>query len=252
MTALPVSSKTSPCNLCPLGERAITDCIPARRGGSHEILNRPVKYLLVGDAPGPYEDKRGIPFTGKAGKLLDKALGVLAEEGLDLDEVGITHAVRCFPQFTPKGKVKAPTKKIKDTCRYYLDLELEVTAPDVIVCLGSGAFSSLCPEVKGGVGANRLKSFLYGGIPVVVTFHPKACNFDPNLRVDFITDLESYLLRETWRAPAKDIPVTLVNSPLRVDKALSILGGAEEIGLDIETIGLNPKVLTIGVSFDRE
>jgi DNA polymerase len=96
----------------------------------------------VGEQPGFDEDVAGKPFVGPAGKLLDKAL---VEAGIPRNEVYVTNAVKHF-KWEPKGQQhihKKPNAKEVAACRPWLEAELEVLRPEVLVCLGATAAQAL-------------------------------------------------------------------------------------------------------------
>jgi len=94
--------------------------------------------MLIGEQPGDREDREGAPFVGPAGKLLDTAL---ERAGIDRDEVYVTNAVKHF-KWEPRGKrrihKKPNTEEIR-ACNPWLQAELNVVKPKVIVCLGATA-----------------------------------------------------------------------------------------------------------------
>jgi len=98
--------------------------------------------LLVGEVPGNDEDIQGRPFVGPAGKLLDQ---VLEEIGIKRDEVYVTNVVKHF-KWEPSGKRrihKKPSAREIAACRPWLDAEIAVIKPKVIVCLGATAAQAL-------------------------------------------------------------------------------------------------------------
>jgi DNA polymerase len=104
--------------------------------------SRDAKVIFVGEQPGNDEDLAGKPFVGPAGKLLDKAL---VEAGIQRDEVYVTNAVKHF-KWEPKGKRrihKKPSGREIAACRPWLESELDVLKPEVLVCLGATAAQAL-------------------------------------------------------------------------------------------------------------
>ncbi|HWF14341.1 MAG TPA: UdgX family uracil-DNA binding protein, partial [Candidatus Acidoferrales bacterium] len=100
------------------------------------------KIMMIGEQPGDQEDKEGRPFVGPAGKLLDAAL---AEAGIDRKKVYVTNAVKHF-KWEPRGKRrihKKPNTVEIAACRQWLDAEIAVVRPEVIVCLGATAAQAL-------------------------------------------------------------------------------------------------------------
>jgi DNA polymerase len=104
--------------------------------------SRTAKVVFIGEQPGNDEDLAGKPFVGPAGKLLDKAL---VEAKINRDEVYVTNVVKHF-KWEPKGKRrihKKPNAREILACRPWLDAELAVLQPEVVVCLGATAAQAL-------------------------------------------------------------------------------------------------------------
>ena len=100
------------------------------------------RVMFVGEQPGDQEDIQGRPFVGPAGKILDKAL---AEAGIDRKEVYVTNAVKHF-KWEPRGKRrihKKPNSMEIAACKPWIEAEIAVLKPDVIVCLGATAAQAL-------------------------------------------------------------------------------------------------------------
>jgi len=98
--------------------------------------------MLIGEQPGDAEDLSGHPFVGPAGQLLDRAL---ADAGIDRRAVYLTNAVKHF-KFEPRGKRrihKKPRASEIAACRPWLDAEIALVKPRVIVCLGATAAQAL-------------------------------------------------------------------------------------------------------------
>src|ERR687895_1753176 len=97
---------------------------------------RSAEVIMVGEQPGDREDLAGKPFVGPAGRLLDEAL---EEAGIDRGEVYVTNVVKHF-KFTRRGKRrihKRPSAEEIIACRPWLEAELAVVKPEVLVCLGA-------------------------------------------------------------------------------------------------------------------
>ena len=100
------------------------------------------KVVFVGEQPGDKEDREGKPFVGPAGALLDKAL---LEAGIDRQQTYVTNAVKHF-KWEPRGKRrihKKPNSLEIAACRAWLDAEIELVQPEIIVCLGATAAQAL-------------------------------------------------------------------------------------------------------------
>ena len=131
------------------------------------------RLMLVGEQPGDEEDRRGEPFVGPAGKVLDRALDEL---GLDRRELYITNAVKHF-KFTLRGKRRlheSPRLSEVTACRPWLLAELDAVRPQVVVCLGATAARSLL-GAKFALMKERgkLVSSPYAE-QVIATLHPSA------------------------------------------------------------------------------
>ncbi len=100
------------------------------------------RIVFVGEQPGDQEDRKGEPFVGPAGRLLDKAL---TDAGIDRRDTYITNAVKHF-RFTVKGKRRihqTPGPEHLRACRPWLEAEFAVLKPEVVVCLGATAAKAL-------------------------------------------------------------------------------------------------------------
>jgi uracil-DNA glycosylase len=102
------------------------------------------RVLVLGEQPGDQEDRKGEPFVGPAGRLLDRAM---EEAGIDRDLVYVTNAVKHFKFTLPeRGKRrihKTPSRTEVVACRPWLDAELDTIAPELVLCLGATAAKSL-------------------------------------------------------------------------------------------------------------
>ena len=100
------------------------------------------RVMMVGEQPGDAEDVAGHPFVGPAGKLLDRALD---EAGIDRNLVYVTNVVKHF-KWEPRGKRRIhakPNSAVIDACRPWLDTEIALVKPRVLVCLGATAAQAL-------------------------------------------------------------------------------------------------------------
>lgn len=135
---------------------------------------RGAPLMLIGEQPGDVEDRRGRPFTGPAGRLLDRAL---ADAGLDRDRLYLTNAVKHF-RFEHRGKRRIhqrPTLGQTTACRPWLTAELTVVEPDGVVLLGSLAGQSLLgPDYRVGDHRGRIFDLPDGTAWVLATVHPSA------------------------------------------------------------------------------
>lgn len=122
------------CRRCPLWERGTQTVFGT---GASEA-----RVLFVGEQPGDVEDRTGLPFVGPTGKLLDRAL---QEALIDRDLCYVTNAVKHF-KWEPLGQRrlhKKPTSREMQACRPWLEVEIELVEPEVVVGLGATAAASI-------------------------------------------------------------------------------------------------------------
>ena len=174
------------CRRCPLYKNA-TQAAPGE-GPKHAAL------VLVGEQPGDKEDLAGKPFVGPAGRLLDRAL---EDAGITRKDAFVTNAVKHF-KHEMRGKRrlhKRPNTYEIERCRWWLERELAIVKPAVVVALGATAARSLFRKPM-AIGKNRGRELaLVDGTPAFITIHPSAL-----LRIEEAADKE----RE-YRAFAKDL-----------------------------------------------
>ena len=150
------------CDLWKLGTQTVFG-----EGATH------ARIMLVGEQPGDKEDLAGKPFVGPAGALLDKAL---AEAGIDRTTAYVTNAVKHF-KWEPRGKRrmhKKPNATEVDACRSWLDIEIELVKPEVVVCLGATAAQSLLGRAFRVTRQRGQLLPFSGAYQVLATVHPSS------------------------------------------------------------------------------
>lgn len=121
------------------------ECCPLFKNATQTVFGEgraPTPVMLVGEQPGDGEDKAGFPFVGPAGRVLDWAL---REVGIDRARVYVTNAVKHFKN-VPRGKRRIhqrPNRYEIERCRWWLDQELQLVRPRLVVALGTTAASAL-------------------------------------------------------------------------------------------------------------
>ncbi len=163
LTAL--ATEAAACQRCPLAEGRRTVVF-----GSGDPCAR---LMLVGEAPGAQEDAKGLPFVGAAGQLLDK---ILAAIGLGRDEVYVANVVKCRP---PENR--DPTPEEVAACRPYLERQIELVGPELLVALGRVAAQTLLGNAA-PIAQLRGRWHELAGIPLRVTYHPAALLRAPELK----------------------------------------------------------------------
>jgi DNA polymerase len=140
--------------------------------------------MLVGEQPGDREDLEGRPFVGPAGKVLDRAL---ADAGIDRRKVYVTNAVKHFKN-EPRGKRrihKKPSEREIEVCEQWLDREVEVVAPQLLIALGATAARALT-GIATAIERNRGRLMeLPSGRKLLITAHPSSLlRMPPRYRVE--------------------------------------------------------------------
>jgi uracil-DNA glycosylase family protein len=137
-------------------------------------VRRPkVTIMMIGEQPGDHEDIEGRPFVGPAGRLLDKCL---KEAGIERSQVYVTNTVKHF-KWEPRGKLrihKKPNLTEIRACRPWLNAELEMIKPNLVVCLGAVAAQSLLGSSFKITKAHGELQKVEGLPPIIATLHPSA------------------------------------------------------------------------------
>lgn len=140
------------------------------------------RILFVGEAPGQHEDEQGIPFVGAAGQVLT----AIIEKGMGLSrrEVVIANVLKCRP---PNNR--QPEVSEKALCTPYLDRQIELVAPELVIALGLHAAQHLLQSNQ-SLGRLRGRIHLNRGRKVIATFHPSALLRDPRLKKECWVDIQ--------------------------------------------------------------
>ncbi len=141
------------------------------------------RLVVVGEAPGANEDATGLPFVGAAGKYLDL---LLRSVGLSREEtVYICNVIKCRP---PGNRNPLPDEI--EACAPFLQKQLELIRPEVLLAVGSFAAQSLTGRESVALGKLRGEVHAYGGVPLVCTYHPAALLRNPKWTRAFWDDLQ--------------------------------------------------------------
>jgi len=170
---IPLAGEILSCRRCGLSETR-TQAVPG-------VGSARAKLVFVGEAPGAEEDRQGIPFVGRAGQLLDK---ILAAIELSRDDVHILNILKCRP---PENRNPAPDEIV--ACRPFLERQLEILQPGIIVALGLFAAQWLTGKKVSLTRLRETGPHEYAGVRVYATYHPAALLRNPNWKrpawVDF-------------------------------------------------------------------
>ncbi len=172
-----LAAEAAACTACRLHESR-TKSVFSRGSPDAELA-------FIGEGPGQNEDLRGEPFVGAAGQLLDRMIEAM---GLTRDAVYIANAVKCRP---PNNRTPQPDEV--RACAPFLDAQLDLVRPRVIVALGKTAAERLGCVVEGQGWRGRWNE--YRGIPVMPTYHPAFLLRSPEMKRPVWEDLQAVLAR---------------------------------------------------------
>jgi uracil-DNA glycosylase len=142
------------------------------------------KLLFIGEGPGRDEDLQGLPFVGRAGKLLTQMIEAM---GLRRSDVYICNVVKCRP---PENR--APEKDEVEACSPFLLRQIDLVAPQVIVCLGSIAAQTIL-ETTRGISQFRGQWLEFRGRKLMATYHPAYLLRNPSAKSEVWKDLQKVM-----------------------------------------------------------
>lgn len=150
--------------------------------------------LFIGEGPGQDEDRQGIPFVGRAGQLLNK---ILSASEFKREDVYIANVVKCRP---PGNRLPSPDE-VKE-CRNYLEAQIRIISPKIIVCLGSLACQTVInPKAK--ISLTRGQWFVRDGVKIMATYHPAALLRNESYKRPTWEDFK--LIRDEFKSLKKSI-----------------------------------------------
>ena len=166
-------------------QQCVADCTRCELAASRTqtvfgVGNHDADWLIIGEAPGAEEDRRGEPFVGRAGQLLDQMLQAI---GQSRDRVFIANILKCRP---PDNRDPKPGEAA--ACRGYLERQIALVQPKIILAVGKIAAQHLL-ECNDPVGRMRGKAHALGEIPLVVTYHPAYLLRSPSQKKKAWSDL---------------------------------------------------------------
>lgn len=180
---------------------AIKDCQKCRlaKGRTHFVFgvgNAHARLMCIGEAPGMEEDKKGEPFVGAAGQLLDRMLAAI---GFKREEVYIANVIKC----RPPGNRDPEADEIAE-CSPYLNQQIALVQPKLLLALGRIAAQNLLGSTE---SLSRLRQQVHSvsGVQMIVTFHPAALLRNQQWRHDAWEDMKT--LRRLYDRVVGDKPV---------------------------------------------
>ena len=174
------------CKKCELGKYRLN----AVCGSGNPYAN----IMFIGEGPGFQEDHEGKPFIGRAGDLLTKIIEAM---GYKRENVYIANIVKCHPMKNPenpelKGNDRPPTIEEMQICQPYLDEQIKIISPKVIITLGASSTRALL-KTDDVISSLRGKFTEYMGIPLMPTYHPAALLRNPKLKKDVWLDMQKVM-----------------------------------------------------------
>jgi DNA polymerase len=156
--------------------------------------NPEAQLVFVGEGPGADEDAQGLPFVGRAGKLLTQMIEAM---GLQRKDVYICNVVKCRP---PENRAPEPDEV--QTCSPYLLRQIDTIHPKVIVCLGAVAAKTLL-ETTRGISQFRGEWLAWRGHKLMATYHPAYLLRNPPAKADVWKDLQKVMAELGLQLPKK-------------------------------------------------
>ena len=177
---------------------ACTRCEELARTRTQTVFgvgNPRARLVFLGEAPGADEDRQGIPFVGRAGKLLTDMI----EKGMKIsrDDVYIMNILRCRP---PGNRNPLPIEAA--ACREYLDGQLNAIRPEIICCLGAVAAQNLLDTTE-AIGRMRGRILDYQGVKVICTYHPAYLLRNPSAKANTWEDIKLVMAELGMEVPKK-------------------------------------------------
>jgi uracil-DNA glycosylase len=185
--------------LAAIRDELIGDCQRCRLAeGRNKIVfadgSANAQLMFVGEGPGADEDAQGLPFVGRAGQLLNN---MIAAMGLKREQVYIANIVKCRP---PQNRKPEPDEA--HTCTPFLERQIEVVRPRVLIALGATAATYLL-GMRGSIGSMRGRIHDYRGIQTIVTYHPAYLLRDPTQKKEAWKDLQMAMAALGLKAPSR-------------------------------------------------
>jgi DNA polymerase len=181
-----LKEKVSCCKKCHLGK--------SRLNAVFGIGSQNADLVFIGEGPGYDEDHKGEPFIGRAGQLLTKIIKAMKQTR---ETVYITNIVKCHPMIDSSNPEKRtndrpPTLEEMKVCRYYLDRQLKIINPKIIITLGAFATKGLLNNEE---SISKIRGVVkeYKHIKLIPTYHPAALLRNPNFKKNVWEDIKKVM-----------------------------------------------------------
>jgi DNA polymerase len=186
-----IASEIAACRACRLCEKR-TRVVPGQGRAQQPDI------MFIGEGPGEDEDLQGLAFVGRAGQLLTQIIEAM---GYSRDEVFIGNVVKCRP---PGNRTPLPDEMA--ACLHFLERQIDVIRPKLIVALGGTAMKGLFSAPQISITRVRGQWMQYRGIPVMPTFHPAYLLRNPSAKREVWEDMKQVLARLGRPVPARGKP----------------------------------------------
>lgn len=235
------------CTLCEISK----SCHKARQMGTGK---KTARIMFVADNPTDFENTKGKWMVGKAGALFRS---LIEQVGISIDDCYFTGAVKCPTPSDSRGEQRQPLKDEIDNCMQYLEAEIEVINPDIIVPMGNVALKKI--SGKTGITKFRGKAVEDNGRIIFPILHPANIFKQPKHATQFAKDIENLaLLLDQGKGfmERADVEYRYLENVNEIEAECERLEDAEWVVFDLETTGLNPfladqKIICISLT-DRD
>ncbi|MDE5990035.1 MAG: uracil-DNA glycosylase [Clostridia bacterium] len=161
------------CTLCEL-HKTRNQAVPGEGATNATIM-------IIGEGPGEENDKTGRPFVGRGGQILDK---FLLKVGLNREELFLTNIIKCRMPHNA-----TPTNNVVEKCIGYLDQQIELINPKIIVTLGLSAAKEILKNKKLKLSDMKNQTFNLGNTKVLCTYHPSSIRYNKDASNEIINTL---------------------------------------------------------------
>jgi len=206
----------------------------------------PCDIMIVGEAPTIYRSDLTKPFSGNAGRLLDR---ILMENGISRENIYMTNVIHCA---APENE--SPSQAEIKACKVHLQKEIDEVKPKYIILLGAVALKGVLGKGASGIMDLHGNPIEKDGITYLPAFHPAAALRDPKKEAPLKADLKKFfqIINGTWK-PSTGLNLTVVRTKEQFGDMIHDLTQSPVIGFDLETSGLDQwepdgKVNCIGLS----
>jgi len=226
-----------------LGDLKVCDrcnCVGTRKNVVPNSIIRNAPLLFAGQAPGVTEDREGIcPFTGEAGQLL---MDTLTRFNIERKDASFINLIQCFPGRSVMGSDNKPTKEQISACDVWIEKDITIASPKVIVTLGDVATKAIAGKTGiTSLNGKPVSNPKYPGVIIVPVIHPAYVKRNPEKETEFVFGISQAVKYSTGQVidTVKDNKYVVCNTKELIDECFKELESASRFAVDIETSSLN-------------